>query len=153
MTFCRRVSGVPRGTSVAHFGDVAPPKDIQSYMTPNPRAVTRGTTVREAIQKMEDDRIRHLLVMDGDNLSGMVSRRELDLLTMVPAFRPENTPVELAMTPDPYHVDADDLLKDVAMKMAAAKIGSAVVTKDGAPVGIFTTIDALVALGELAPAP
>lgn len=122
-------------------------------MTPNPRTITRGTTVRDAIREMETEHIRHLLVNDGPSLVGIVSRRELDLLSMVAAFDPDRTSVELAMTPEPFHVENATPVGTVARMMADAKVGAAVVTNDGQPVGIFTTIDALRALADLTASP
>jgi acetoin utilization protein AcuB len=54
--------------------------------------------------------------------------------------------VDEAMSPAPFVVETDTALEDVATTMVRRKLGSAIVTRDGKVVGVFTTIDALRAL-------
>jgi len=54
------------------------------------------------------------------------------------------------MTPEPYSVQPDAALSQVAGYMAREKLGCAVVTDQRSTVlGLFTTIDALTLLAEL----
>ena len=55
------------------------------------------------------------------------------------------------MTPEPYTVQPDAALWEVAKHMARETFGCAVITDDhGAVVGLFTTSDALRVLADLA---
>jgi acetoin utilization protein AcuB len=54
-----------------------------------------------------------------------------------------------AMTEKPYSVSPDTPLDEVAHTMASEKFGSAVVVQNGHVVGVFTTVDACRALGDL----
>jgi acetoin utilization protein AcuB len=58
--------------------------------------------------------------------------------------------IEEAMTADPYVVDADAPLSEVAATMAERHLGCAIVTEQGRVVGIFTTVDALRAVADAA---
>jgi acetoin utilization protein AcuB len=54
-----------------------------------------------------------------------------------------------AMTEHPYTVSPDAPLDEVVDTMAANKYGSAVIMQNEKVVGIFTTVDACMALGQL----
>jgi len=98
---------------------------------------------------MQSHRIRHLPVVHGGRLVGVVSERDLYLLETVKSVDPRKEPVEEAMTAFPFTVPPDALLADVARQMWKHRYGSALVVKDGALVGIFTRADALRALTEI----
>lgn len=98
---------------------------------------------------MREHRIRHLPVLDGGVLVGILSERDLHLVESVAGTDPKTTLVEEAMTPEPFAVEVDATLHGVVEQMVAHKYGCAVVTERGHVAGIFTTIDALRALLEL----
>lgn len=122
---------------------------IRRYMTHAPSTIGRGATIQEALREMRHHHVRHFPVMDGAKLTGLVSERELEILAALPSIDPSHASVELAMIPDPFHVDVDAPLKNVAADMAEARVGSAVVMSKGEPIGIFTTVDALRALADV----
>jgi len=124
------------------------PIRVYRYMTPTPVTVGRDQTLAVALELMRDHRVRHLPVLDGGALVGIVTERDVRLVESAGAD-PKTTLVEEAMTPEPYVVTAGTLLREVAEEMVAHKYGCAVVTERGRVVGIFTTIDALRALLEL----
>ena len=55
----------------------APSHEITSWMTPDPITVGPETPVDEALQTMLDNNFRHLPVMQGDDVAGIVSIRDL----------------------------------------------------------------------------
>jgi acetoin utilization protein AcuB len=57
--------------------------------------------------------------------------------------------VSQVMSEKPYSVSPDTPLDEVAHTMASEKFGSAVVVQNGHVVGVFTTVDACRALGDL----
>ena len=99
---------------------------------------------------MQHHGIRHLPVVEFGRLVGMLSERELDLLESVPEVNIETTPVSRAMTAQVFQAAPTDALADVADAMATRKLGSAVISKLGDVVGVFTTVDALRALASIA---
>jgi acetoin utilization protein AcuB len=112
-------------------------------MTPSPLTIGRDQTLAVAHELMHAHGIRHLPVLDGGVLVGIVSDRDLHLVESLPNTDPKSTLVEDAMTPDPYIVNADARLRDVARQMVDHKYGCAIVVERGHVAGIFTTIDAL----------
>jgi acetoin utilization protein AcuB len=120
------------------------------------RAVhTIGTKspLSEAHRLMNDHAIRHLPVLEGGRLVGVVSMRDLHLIETLKGVDPQEVSVEEAMAQEAYTVPPGTGLTEVARTMALHKYGSAVVARDGRVEGIFTTIDALRALDTLLSSP
>lgn len=122
---------------------------VSRYMTPSPTAVAEEAPLEQALDLMNEHQIRHLPVLRGDTLVGLVSERDLALVeTLVPDSW-QTLAVAEAMSTGPYAVAPDAPLGRVARDMADAKYGSAVVVDAaGHIVGIFTTTDALDALAD-----
>jgi acetoin utilization protein AcuB len=78
----------------------------------------------------------------------MVTVRDLHLVETLRDVDPQQVRVEEAMTPYPYVVAPDALLRDVCLEMADRKLGSAVVVSGHKVVGVLTTVDALRALAD-----
>ena len=122
---------------------------VARFMTADPIAISSDRTLTEAHRIMREKGIRHLPVIDGGRLVGLVSQRDLYLLETLQGVDPDEEKVEEAMTAEPYTVAPDAPLEEVASRMAEQKYGSAVVLSAGAVVGLFTTIDALRALASV----
>ena len=122
---------------------------IDDFMTRCPVVVAPRTTVTEAARVLRENAIRHLPVVEGGALVGLVTDRDLHLVQSLVDVEPGTVTVGNVMEPDPFRVASGTPLHEVVSRMAAGKLGSAVVV-DGAGVsGIFTTIDALRALGRM----
>ena len=121
---------------------------VQQYMTPTPISVDRTETLAAAHQRMREHDIRHLPVLEGDKLVGIVSQRDLHLIETLKDVDAEEVTVDDAMT-SPYTVSPDAPLDEVVAEMAEQKYGSALVTQNGKVVGVFTTIDAMRAFAAL----
>jgi len=122
---------------------------IQKYMTTTPISIDRKETVAKAHKVMRDHDIRHLPVVEGESLVGIVSQRDLHLIETLKDVDPEKVFVEDAMTTNPYTVSPDADLDEVVAEMAEQKYGSALVLQNHKVVGVFTTIDAMRAFAEL----
>ena len=123
---------------------------VQEYMSIAPVVVSSDRTLAEAHRLMRERNIRHLPVVDLGKLVGVVSQRDLYLLETLKGVDPGTETVREAMAPDPYAVPPDARLGEVAAAMAESKFGSAVVVDRGSVIGLFTTVDALRALAEVA---
>lgn len=121
---------------------------VSKYMTPSPRTIAKSDTLAKALETMREHHIRHLPVVHGQKLVGVLSDRDVKLLRTLRAVDPNTQTVEDAMTPHVYAVPADEPLDRVAAEMAEHKYGSAVVMNGETIAGIFTTVDALVALSD-----
>lgn len=131
---------------------------IADYMTPSPHSVAVNRTLADAHSLMRQHRIRHLPVLEGGKLVGIVTQRDLHLVETLKGVDSNEVEVEEAMSPDVYVVQPDTPLIRVALEMWKKKYGSAVVMRGNEVAGVFTTVDALRALATLiardtAPAP
>lgn len=122
---------------------------ISSYMTPTPHSIGAEQKLPVAIKLMREHRIRHLPVLEGGTLVGLVSDRDIRMIESLGRGILDTLTVDEAMSPEPYQVHPDTPLSEVARTMAEHKYGSAVVMQNGRVVGIFTVVDACRALAEL----
>ncbi len=122
---------------------------VRRYMTLAPVVIGPDRTLAEAHRIMRERNIRHLPVVDGTALVGLVSQRDLYLLETLRSVDPGAETVREAMSAEPYAVAPEAALEEVATTMAQRKLGSAVVVDRGAIIGLFTTTDALLALASL----
>jgi acetoin utilization protein AcuB len=118
-------------------------------MTTTPHSIGGDQTLATAARMMREHRIRHLPVLSGGKLQGLLSDRDLKLVETFRDVDPQTMTVEEAMVESPYCVAPDAPLDEVASTMARDKHGSAVVMQNQRVVGIFTTVDACRALAEL----
>jgi acetoin utilization protein AcuB len=116
---------------------------LRDVMTPSPHTIGERQTLRKAHELMQLHGVRHLPVLEGGKLTGLVSLRDLHLIETLRDVDPAEVEVSEAMSPIPWAVDADTPLVTVAETMAAMKYGSAIATSGGHVVGVFTTVDAM----------
>ncbi|MFI5308660.1 MAG: CBS domain-containing protein [Polyangiales bacterium] len=129
----------------------AMPRRVGQHMTATPVCIGLDADLEDAVKLMQEHGIRHLPVMDGEDLTGVVTDRDLAMIESLLPEEWEQICVAEAMTPEPYTVTPDAALWEVAQRMAREKFGCAVVTDDeGTVVGVFTTTDALRVLADLA---
>jgi len=121
---------------------------IREYMTKSPYTVTIDTPLLKAQEILREHDIRHLPVLDGEKLVGMLSDRNLKEALGSPGG--EKFLVEDAMMPDVFAVSPDAELYTVVEEMAEEKYGCALIQeKDGKVIGVFTTVDACRFLARL----
>ena len=126
-----------------------PIPSIQKYMTTLPHTIGSDQSIAKASTMMSEYRIRHLPVLRGGQLLGVLSDRDVKLIESFRDVDVKETRVEEAMTEQPYTVGPETPLDEVVGTMAAKKFGSAVIVQNHKVVGIFTTVDACQALSEL----
>lgn len=122
---------------------------VQKYMTGSPHSIGRDQTLAQAHKVMREHRIRHLPVLDGGTLVGMLTDRDLHLVESLRDVDPEKVDVDDAMSTSVYSITPDAQLDEVAEEMARHKYGSAVVMQNGKVVGMLTTVDICRTLAEL----
>lgn len=123
-------------------------KTIGEIMTKVPIVITDDLTLADARQRMFDHKIRHLPVMKGEHLVGIVSERDIAIVNSIPGVKSDRVLVNQAMTDKPFTCAPGDTLKSVATTMLERKIGATIVMDETQVVGMFTTIDALKELIE-----
>lgn len=126
-----------------------PIPSIQKYMTTAPHAVGMAQSLAFAHELMKKHEVRHLPVLEGGVLVGLISDRDLHLVEALKDVDPTKVSVEDAMSSEVYSVSPDAALDEVVTTMAERKYGCAVVMQNAHVVGIFTTVDVCRALAEL----
>ena len=122
---------------------------VQKYMTTAPHTVGSDQTLAQAHAVLREHEIRHLPVLRGGELVGMLTERDLALIETLKDVDPRAIKVEEAMSVGVYQVSPDAALDEVVSEMAAKKLGSAIVVQNRKVVGIFTTVDVCVAMAAL----
>jgi acetoin utilization protein AcuB len=116
---------------------------IADRMTRTPLLIGVEQSLTAAHEVMRSNGIRHLPVLHGGKLVGVVSQRDLHIVESLRDVSPDEVTVEEAMTQDVYAVPPRTPLREVVSEMAERKLGSAVVVEGTRIVGVFTIVDAL----------
>ncbi len=119
-------------------------------MTASPLTIAPDLSVADARERMLVHRIRHLPVVDHGKLVGLVTDRDLTIVDTLSSRKRDRVQVRQIMHARPFICGPEDSLVDVARTMIENRVGSVIVVEDGAPIGVFTTIDALRRLVEVA---
>jgi len=122
--------------------------------------IQRGETVEEAQALMAVNGIRHLPVLDGGDLVGVISERDIRAV-LIPQrgsgsgkkarayYLPRDVLVEDAMTADPLWVAPESPIEEAARLLVTNKIGCLPVMENGGVVGIITDTDILQAFSQI----
>jgi CBS domain-containing protein len=100
--------------------------------------ILSSESVRAGAKKMADEKTNSLLVMDGENLVGIVTEQDV-VYRAVAANLDVNSPVNGIMTPDPIKIPADDSIFEAKKLMLDNKVHHLIVVKDNKPLGILTS--------------
>jgi acetoin utilization protein AcuB len=119
---------------------------VERFMTHCPHTIGENQPLSVAHEMMRRYQIRHLPVLRGGNLVGILSLRDLHFIETLSDVDPEKVPVGDAMSTDTYTVVPGAALRRVAAKMADHRYGSAVIMDRERVIGIFTTVDGMRAL-------
>lgn len=133
---------------------------VQEVMTPNPVTVSPHASVAEVWDLMREHAIRHIPVLDGGELVGMLSDRDLAHFDMAGLLTVEGadalrralaTPVAKVMSPDIIDVDLDTELGDVVDLLVENRIGAIPVVRPDTRelLGIVSYVDVLAAIRDL----
>jgi len=122
---------------------------IQKYMTTMPHTVGAEQTLTKAEGFMREYKIRHLPVLKGGKLVGILTDRDIALVESLSGVDPKKITVDEAFSPEPYFTTPDAKLDEVVSIMAEKKYGCVLVQDNKKLVGIFTWVDALNAMSEL----
>jgi acetoin utilization protein AcuB len=119
---------------------------VSAFMTRSPHTIGRDQTLARAHELMNKHRIRHLPVLAGGRLVGLLSQRDLYFVESLDDTAADRIKVEEAMTQEVFATAPDTPLGDVISTMVRKKHGCAVVMQGGQVAGVLSTIDGLKAL-------
>lgn len=122
---------------------------VRKYMTTVPHTIGFDQPLVKAEKMMKEYRIRHLPVLNGGKLVGILTDRDVKLVESFKDVDPIQVKVEEAFTPEPYITSPEASLADVCAEMAAHRYGCVLICDNQKLVGIFTWVDALKAFDEL----
>ena len=126
-----------------------PTSPVHKYMTSSPHSIGVDQPLVQAHSLMREHDIRHLPVLSGGTLVGLLTERDLHLIETLKDVDPAHVTVEEAMTAPVYCVAPEAPLDEVVTTMAERKFGAAVVMRHGKVAGILTTVDVCKALADL----
>ena len=116
---------------------------MRDVMTATPYTIGSEQKLSLAHKKMNEHQLRHLPVLRGGKLVGILTQRDLYFLQSMAGVDVYLDVIADAMTPDVYTTSPDATVKEVARHMAEHKYGCAVIVDRGEVIGIFTITDAL----------
>ena len=126
---------------------------VERYMTLNPIAVQPDTSLRKALELLQAHQIRHLPVVRGKRLVGIITDRDLRQLLPSPLATPEElerfgsdgarVKVRDVMNRRVFSVTPDTRTHRAARLMVEHRIGCLPVLRGSTLVGIITTVDLL----------
>jgi len=122
---------------------------VGQYMTGAPHTIERTRSLAAARELMLQHQVRHLPVVDGKTIVGVLSERDVLMLEALPGVNPPEVRVEEAMVKDVFTVPPEAPVGEVIESMIDGRLGSAIVCEEDRVVGVFTTVDALRALHDL----
>lgn len=119
-------------------------------MTKNVLTVSISDSLRHANALMKEKNIRHIPVVNGNKLVGILSKTDIMRLSFGDLYESQAGTDEAmfdmlnigqVMVHDPVTADKEETVKEVAEKLAAAEYHALPVTEDGNIIGIVTTTD------------
>jgi len=90
---------------------------VQEYMTTSPHTIGEDQPMAVAHRMMREFHIRHLPVLRGAKIVGLVSDRDLHMVETLKDVDPRTVLVSEAMSQDPYLVSPDTALDEVVATM------------------------------------
>ena len=125
---------------------------VKDLMSQSLEVVSPDARLHYALVKMNQTGYRHLPVVTGDTLVGIITDRDLRLAVNSPIVEEQadldretvlGVSVSDCMTPDPQCVSSNTPLHEVAELLCLNKFGAMPVVDDGKLVGMISYIDFL----------
>jgi CBS domain-containing protein len=122
---------------------------VREVMTDRPRCVTLETPISEVAELMESEDIGSLPVLDGEQLAGMVTDRDIVVRAIAKGKDPRGMPVREVASREPVTVYAEDDLSSALKKMASEQVRRLpVVDDDNRLIGVLSQADVAIEAKE-----
>ncbi len=123
---------------------------VEEFTTPNPITATEDSLIDDLNVLMKKNGIRHLPIIKGTRVIGIISERDMKVVTSLNTKEKMMIRASDIMHTNPVTVNSEMPLDEVAFVMSKNKIGSVIVNDENDQfLGIFTVTDALNALIEI----
>jgi len=140
---------------------------VRDFMTVPATTISQDSRLIDAALLLRRTGIRHLPVVDGERLVGIITDRDIQRCapSVLGGTTPEQynsllerTPLAKVMARNPLFVSPETRLREAASLLIEYKYGCLPVVEHGRVIGMLTVIDMLavlrnILLGELAPIP
>lgn len=103
--------------------------------------VRSSDMVLEALEKMRDNRVRSVLVIDDDQLTGIITQGDCAIKVLLPGLDAGKTIVSQAMTRSPMTVKPDDPIEACMGLMVTRGFRHLPVLNDGKVAGVISIGD------------
>ena len=124
---------------------------VREVMTDRPRCVTMETPISEVAQLMESEDIGSLPVLEGDQLAGMITDRDIVVRAIAQGKDPRGMPVREVASRELVTVYAEDDLSNALKKMASEQVRRLpVVDEENRLVGVLAQADVALEVKEKA---
>jgi CBS domain-containing protein len=117
------------------------PRTVRDVMTTDPVVCETTASATEAAQKMRDHEIGDVLVVDGSELVGIVTDRDIAVRVVAEGSDPDSVTLGDVCSGDLETVTPDDDLGDVIRDMRDRAVRRVPVVEDGTAVGILSIGD------------
>ena len=115
---------------------------VHQVMSDSPRCVTPETPLAEAASLMESEDVGSLPILDGEQLAGMVTDRDIVIRAIAKGKDPRGMPVREVASRELVTVHAEDDLSDALKLMAREQVRRLpVVDENNRLVGILAQAD------------
>ena len=123
---------------------------LKTAMTAFPYSISLDASFDEASELMALHSVRHLPVTKDRQVVGVITDRDMTSAMQLRSQTSDTSGLNVSdlYIADPYIVSIDEPLDNVLLTMAKRHIGSAIITKAGKLVGMFTSVDACRSFGE-----
>lgn len=122
---------------------------VSKIMSTDILSVNLTQSLKEVDSIIRDQHVRHVPVVSGDKIIGMLSKTDLQKISFVNTVDGDelttamydNLSIDQVMTKDVTTVEQDDTILDVATILSQNEFHALPVTEKGTLVGIVTTTD------------
>lgn len=114
---------------------------VSQAMTSTPRSIESGGSVVEAARLMASENVGSLPVVEGDQLVGIVTDRDLVLQVLAKDLDPSKVTISEVASENPVVAKPDEALDAALQRMAQEQIRRLPVVDDGRLVGILAQAD------------
>jgi CBS domain-containing protein len=115
---------------------------VREVMTDRPRCVTLDTPISEAASLMETENVGSLPILEGEELAGMITDRDIVVRAVAKGKDPRGMPVREVASRELVTVYAEEDLSNALTKMASEQVRRLpVVDEDNRLVGILAQAD------------
>ena len=132
---------------------------IREVMTPEPVTVATTTSLEQAARHMRDAGIGNVIVLEGEQITGILTDRDIVVRAVAEGWDPSQTPVGDVASRELTTIAPDETVDAAVALMRERSIRRLPVVESGRPVGIVSLGDLALerdpdsCLGEISAAP